>query len=194
MPKNQVDIVPNSNAGATLFSKSRRSEQRAEEFRRQTIASVLAEIRPGCVWDLDGNTTAYRSVIRDQGIHWIPFDLELRDKAGCPDSPWTPRADLVIAFGVLHRLRITKNFTLARIAQSLENLADWLLIEFVPKEDTSVRTLLRGRPESFEDYYLPNFYGAFRRQFEMVKSLGIPSTPRSIYLFKKRSAEVAVQR
>ncbi len=183
--------IPNAGAQTSVFLRSRKDPQRAEEFRRDTIASVVEEIRPNRVWDLCGNGMSYRNAIQDQGINWINCELEVDDGTGSRERNRNQRPDLVIAFGILHRLRITANVSLTRIAHCLENLADWILIEFVPKEDSTVRALLRGRPESFEDYYLPNFYAAFRRQFEIVRSVGIPGTQRSIYLFKSRAEEVA---
>jgi len=189
MINSHLEPIPNAGAERHFLPKMPRKPHSAEECRRATIASVIAEVRPSCVWDLDGTCMSYREVY--QPIKWIPCELGAGDSAGTPNWPRASKPDLIIALGVLHRLRITRNFSLSRIAQSLENLAHWILIEFVPKEDSTVRALLRGRPESFEDYYLPNFYGAFRRQFEIVRSLGIPGTPRSIYLFKKRTGMVA---
>ena len=93
--------------------------------------------------------------------------------------------DVVMALALIHHLAISNNVPLADIAQLMAALGDYLIIEFVPKEDSQVIKLLSSRDDIFPDYSRDGFIGAFSRFFQLQQETPIPATMRSIYLFKR---------
>ena len=62
-------------------------------------------------------------------------------------------ADCVLALALVHHLAIGNNLPLRNIADYLASLAEWLIIEFVPKSDAKVKLLLGSREDIFEDVF-----------------------------------------
>ena len=96
------------------------------------------------------------------------------------------RADLILALAVIHHLRITGNVPFPRIAAFLSDLGEWLVVEYVPKQDAMAQALLRGRKDVFFDYDDDRFSRAFQEHFTMEESAPIPASGRTIYLFRRR--------
>jgi len=154
---------------------------------RQGIYTICYDIDPLCV---DRN---YRESKASGDVHMLPlltdlsnpspalgFGLEERDSFLRRSKP-----GLVLALALIHHLRITANVPLARIAEFFAGLTDRLLIEFVPKSDPMVRTMLSRRPDIFEDYTLESFLEVFGRHFRLDRSIAIPQTDRTLCLFQK---------
>lgn len=94
--------------------------------------------------------------------------------------------DLVCALALLHHLAIACNVPLEFIAKWLHNMAQYLIIEFVPKEDEKVQQLLKNREDIFIDYNLENFKIVFAKYFEFIKAEKVGNTDRILFLMKKK--------
>ncbi len=94
--------------------------------------------------------------------------------------------DAVFALALMHHLAISNNLPWDRIASFLGRLCDWLVVEFVPKEDTQVQRLLATRQDIFRDYNREAFEGAFARRFLLQKSIRIRDSQRILYLMSNR--------
>ena len=70
-------------------------------------------------------------------------------------------ADLVMALALIHHIAISNNVPLNSIAEWFSKLARYLIIEFVPKEDSQVELLLRTRVDIFNSYTQENFEEEF---------------------------------
>jgi len=85
----------------------------------------------------------------------------------------------------VHHLAIGNNVPLPRISAYFAQLARrFLLIEFVPKEDSQTARLLRSRRDIFPAYTQAGFEAAFGADFETVRVDAIPGTVRTLYLFR----------
>jgi len=62
-----------------------------------------------------------------------------------------------MALALIHHLCITNNVTLEQFAAFLASVGRWLLIEFVPKEDSQVQRLLSAGWNIFTDYHRSHF-------------------------------------
>ena len=63
-------------------------------------------------------------------------------------------ADCVLALALIHHLAIGNNVPLHYMAQYFfASLAEWLIIEFVPKSDEKVQQLLISREDIFAEYH-----------------------------------------
>jgi hypothetical protein len=90
--------------------------------------------------------------------------------------------DMLLALALIHHLAISNNVPLDRLAETLASLGRWLLIEFVPKEDSQVQRLLATREDIFPHYTPQDFETAFSRSFEIVEKKPIEGSRRTLYL------------
>lgn len=95
-------------------------------------------------------------------------------------------ADLVLALALVHHLAISNNVPLERIANFFALLAPELVIEFVPKGDPKVKTLLATRPDIFPHYTRQGFEAAFATQYDIVATHPLGGSERVLYRMKRR--------
>lgn len=93
--------------------------------------------------------------------------------------------DVVQALALIHHLAIGNNVPLASVAAMLAGLGRWLIIEFVPRSDSQVKTLLATRKDVFPDYTREGFEAAFRGHFQIRRVAGIPDSERTLYLMER---------
>lgn len=95
-------------------------------------------------------------------------------------------ADLVLALALIHHLAIGNNLPFEKIAQFFSLICNFLIIEFIPKEDNQCQRLLAGREDIFFDYSKEAFEKEFCKYFIMTLSKIIKDTKRVMYLMKKK--------
>ncbi|NMB54405.1 MAG: SAM-dependent methyltransferase [Leptolinea sp.] len=96
-------------------------------------------------------------------------------------------ADVVLALALIHHICISNNVPLESFASYLANLGKYLVIEFVPKEDSQVQILLSTRKDIFPNYSINGFEAAFKKSFEIVKKEPVEGSRRVLYLLKSRN-------
>ncbi len=117
-------------------------------------------------WDFDqGALDAGFARARERGLAFTPLYFDATNPA--PDQGWAQEerrgmggrgpADAVLALAFVHHLAIAKNLPLPRIARWLTGLARAGVVEFVPKNDPMVQTMLKLREDIFPDYGLERF-------------------------------------
>ncbi len=94
--------------------------------------------------------------------------------------------DVILMLAVIHHLAISNNLPLDRIAEWLRGIGDHLIIEFVPKSDSQVKTLLATRDDIFPDYTREGFERAFESSFETLEKRPIAGSERVLYLMRAR--------
>ena len=77
-------------------------------------------------------------------------------------------ADMVLALALIHHLAISNNVPLADIAGFLARLGEWLIIEFVPKDDSQVQRLLATREDIFDEYNQTAFESVFSINYDIL--------------------------
>ncbi|MFH1459328.1 MAG: class I SAM-dependent methyltransferase [Candidatus Omnitrophota bacterium] len=97
-------------------------------------------------------------------------------------------ADMVFVLGLMHHLRITDNICFENLAKFFSQICKWLIIEFIPKNDSQVEKMLKDRKDIFDDYYQSQFENVFQRYFELQKCKDITQSLRKIYLFKQKES------
>lgn len=93
-------------------------------------------------------------------------------------------ADTVLALALIHHLAISNNVPFSHIAVFLSRLCRFLIIEFVPKNDSQVQKLLRSRDDIFPDYTREHFEEAFSRHFLILENQTVSDTQRTIYFMR----------
>lgn len=95
-------------------------------------------------------------------------------------------ADTVLALALIHHLAISNNVPLDRLAGFFARAGRWLIIEFVPKNDSQVQRLLATREDVFPSYHLEGFEQAFAGEFAIEGKEPIPGSERTLYLLRRR--------
>ncbi|PIY80618.1 MAG: SAM-dependent methyltransferase [Candidatus Pacebacteria bacterium CG_4_10_14_0_8_um_filter_42_14] len=97
------------------------------------------------------------------------------------------KADLVMALALIHHLAISNNLPLPSIAHYFASICKFIIIEFIPKEDSQVQKLLANREDIFENYDKFSFEGAFEKYFDLIaKEPILKKSLRTIYLYKAK--------
>jgi len=178
-----------------------------EEFLRRVEAKVVADL--GC------NVGLYSEVAADIGCRVVAVDndpacidlvYKTNDKKDIlplvvditnpsPAIGWENterdsfisrlKVDTVMCLALIHHLAIGNNLPLDRIASFLSKICKNLIIEWVKKEDTQVKIMLRYREDIFPNYTREKFEEAFRKYFSIVDFKPVGDTDRTLYLMEK---------
>ncbi|HDH97378.1 MAG TPA: SAM-dependent methyltransferase [Proteobacteria bacterium] len=98
-------------------------------------------------------------------------------------------AHTIMALALVHHLAISNNLPLSRIAEFFARICSgYLIVEFVPKNDSQVQRLLRTREDIFADYNQQAFEREFGGRFELIRREKIVESERLLYLMKVRRA------
>jgi len=98
-------------------------------------------------------------------------------------------ADLCLALALVHHLAIGNNLPLEMIAEYFSTICKHLIIEFIPKEDSKVKILLKSRPDIFPEFTRSGFEKAMRQYFSVVSSEQIKGSKRTLYLLKAKNGK-----
>jgi len=136
----------------------------------------------------------YRKIVEENSKSILPLLLDLTNPS--PAIGWANSErdslqgrgppDLIMALALIHHLAISNNVPLDRIAAYFSSLGEYLLIEFVPKEDTQVQRLLASRKDIFVEYNISAFKHAFSLYYDILNEASVKETHRCIYLMKRK--------
>jgi hypothetical protein len=162
------------------------------EFSRLSAASGALTI----AFDIDPAAVEqnYLLVRQNQETRLLPLIMDFTNPS--PALGWHNRerhsllerapTDVVLALALIHHLAISNNVPLPMLAGYLRDLGRWLIIEWVPKEDSQVQKLLASRQDIFSDYHQAGFEAAFGKYFTIHEKMPIPESPRVLYLMEAR--------
>lgn len=155
----------------------------------QTGAYVIsADIDPAAV------EMNYQKVKENNEQNMFPLVLDLTNPS--PSIGWMNRerdsflqrgpVDAVLALALVHHLAISNNVPLNRVADFFTSCGEWLIVEFVPKDDSQVAKLLRNRKDIFDDYTREGFEKAFGEKYAILSSSAIRDSERWLYLMRRK--------
>jgi len=158
------------------------------------IASETGAYTVACDIDPLAVEAAYLESKKNKNKLLLPIIIDLTNPS--PALGWAnserksfnqrANADCVVAFALIHHLAISNNLPLYLIAQYFSSLGNWLIIEFVPKEDSKTQILLQSREDIFKNYSKENFEKAFLKHYKIINTKNIKESKRSVYLMKKK--------
>ena len=156
---------------------------------KQGISSVAFDSDPVAV------EKNYLDCIKDNEQNLYPCLLDLTNPSS--SLGWDNRertsfikrgpVDMVLALALIHHLAISNNLPFERIAGFFQKLCKFLIIEFVPKNDSQVQRLLATRKDIFDNYTKESFESAFGKYFKNIESVQVEDSQRSIYSMESRS-------
>lgn len=97
--------------------------------------------------------------------------------------------DMILALALIHHLVIGKNIPLQQVAETFSILTEYLVIEFVPKEDEKVKQMLLHRKDIFPHYTEKGFEEIFHPFFDILEKVKIGNTERILFLMKKKEQQ-----
>jgi ribosomal protein L11 methylase PrmA len=140
---------------------------------------------------------SYNECIARNETHLLPLVMDVSNPS--PGIGWSNSermnliergpADAVLMLALIHHLRIACNIPLRIIAQYFSMTGLFLIIEFIPKNDSQVQKLLLTRKDIFSDYSEEIFEYEFKIYFSILSKLKIKESERIIYLMKKNNDE-----
>lgn len=90
----------------------------------------------------------------------------------------------IMALAIIHHICISNNVSFLEFARWLSKLGRYLIIEFVPKEDSQVCKLLTTRKDIFNEYDDKHFEKEFNKYFKILQKEEIVDSKRIIYLME----------
>jgi len=161
-----------------------------------TFSSLAAQLGSKVV-ALDGDPAAaeqhYRRLRESDTRNILPLVIDLTNPS--PALGWAHRerrslveranADTVLALAIVHHLAIGGNVPLIQLSAFLAELGPQLVIEFVPKSDARVDTMLANRRDVFPDYSLDGLISAFGAHWRLVEREGIEDSERTLLRFTR---------
>ncbi len=158
--------------------------------------SRLAAARDALTIAFDIDTAAveqnYLLVKKEHETRLLPLVMDFTNPS--PSLGWHNRerqslsdrgpADALLALALIHHLAISNNVPLDMLANYLHHLGHWLIVEWVPKEDSQVQRLLASRQDIFTNYHQEGFEAAFGELFSIHEKIQIKESPRVIYLME----------
>ena len=87
----------------------------------------------------------------------------------------------MLALAFEHHLAIAKNIPLDQLVRWLLNIAPRGLIEFVPKNDETIKKMLLLKGDIFKDYNEENFKNLILRNAKIVSEKKISESGRKIF-------------
>jgi hypothetical protein len=92
--------------------------------------------------------------------------------------------EAILALALVHHLAIANNVPLERLASYFHGLGRWLVVEFVPKDDSQVQRLLASRQDIFTGYTQAHFEQTFAAYYTIHRTEGIRDSLRTLYLME----------
>jgi ribosomal protein L11 methylase PrmA len=158
------------------------------------IATSLGAYSVACDIDPLAVESAYLNAKKNNNKNLLPLVVDLTNPS--PAIGWANQErmdfssrcefDTVLALALVHHLAISNNLPFDMIAKYFSSLGKYLIIEFVPKDDSKVQILLQNREDIFSSYNKTEFENAFSPYYKVVKSEKITGSKRTLYLMRKK--------
>ena len=158
--------------------------------------SRVASIFGGNVISFDIDTNAvnrnYNIVKKNKEENLLPLLLDLTNPTPAIGVDLSERKSLndrasvkcVMALALIHHISISNNVPFDKVANWFSKLGEYLIIEFVPKDDSKVEKLLKTRKDIFSNYNQKVFEEEFCKYFNIIMKKKIRDSKRVIYLMK----------
>jgi len=99
--------------------------------------------------------------------------------------------DLILCLALVHHVVISAHVPLGEFIAWLANAAPQLVIEYVSRSDDKVKTLLRNKVDSYDDYSREHFEAALSHHYAIRSRKALGSGNRFLYWCVGRGAQAA---
>jgi len=192
-----------------LFETKRRTVQSwLEKIRPENLwdlganTGVFARLASGMniptiAFDLDPASVElmYTRQKKEKDSCLLPLVMDLTNPS--PSLGWHHRerqslldrgpAHTVLALALIHHLAIGNNVPLHAIASFFADAGKFLILEFVPKEDSMVQQMLRHRKDIFDTYSEEHCVRSFEKWFAIQERVPLEENGRTLFLMRRRN-------
>lgn len=160
------------------------------------IALENASKADAIAFDIDPQAVEknYLALKKNKQTNLLPLVLDLLNPS--PAIGWANQErediksrahfDVILALALIHHLSVSANIPFDYVASYFASLAPYLIIEFVPKEDSQIQKLLASRADIFPWYNKDEFEKAFTHHYDIIKKDNIKESTRTLYLLKRK--------
>ena len=138
----------------------------------------------------------YQQLQKDKNKNLLPLYLDLsspsvntgwaqQERDGLAERAEDTKS-VVMALALMHHLAIQNNIPFASMRDYFARLGEYLIIEFVPKDDEKVKELLIAREDIFTEYSIENFEEVFLAKYNLVSKDEVKGTKRTMYLLRRK--------
>jgi ribosomal protein L11 methylase PrmA len=161
--------------------------------------SILS-VKNGCKkvigfdFDINAIDEAYRNSSKDN-LDFLPLHFDASNPS--PNIGWNQKErygfleranfDAIIALAFEHHLSIAKNIPLHDVVKWLVSLAPRGLIEFVPKNDETIKKMLEFKGDIFPDYNEENFEKYLSENCRIISKNIISKSKRTLYEYEYKN-------
>jgi len=177
MPKLQTAIDLGANEGEFSYVLAERE-----------ISTIAADL------DHQAINRLYRKLKKENKEDILPLVIDITNPSPAVGLNSTERisfidrtkVDLGLALALIHHLAIGRNIPFERIAELFKKIADYLIIEFIPKQDEKVQFMLKQKKDIYSNYLEENFVRAFEKYFFIQKRQEPGGSGRTLFQMKRR--------
>ena len=126
-------------------------------------------------------------------LNFLPLFLDAVNPS--PSQGWALRerqsfqaradADGLLALALLHHIVIGRNVPLPQAIDWLVALAPSGVVEFVPKSDAMIQTMLRQRADIFPDYHIDAMRQELARRAHVVRESAVSESGRTLFEYER---------
>ncbi|RXK62712.1 SAM-dependent methyltransferase [Lacibacter luteus] len=155
---------------------------------RQDASVIATDFDSACIDSL------YNRLKKEKRKNILPLVLDLTYPS--PAMGWMnaerkaffsrANADVCMALALIHHFAIAKNISFGQLASFFASICKTLIIEFVPKEDPKVQSMLQWRKDIFEEFTVEEFEKAFASFFSLQQKVTVNGSQRTIFVYRKK--------
>lgn len=95
-------------------------------------------------------------------------------------------AKCILVLALMHHICISNNIPFDYFFKSMSEIGKYLIIEFIPKNDSKVIELLKNREDIFENYNINSFELCAKKYFKIIQKNSIKDSKRVLYLMENK--------
>ena len=161
------------------------------EYSKLAIQSGCKSV-VGLDYDLNAIDEAYL-ISKKERLNFLPLYFDVSNPSS--DIGWHQKErkgfmkrlnfDFVLALAFEHHLAIAKNIPLEDVINWITSLAPKGIIEFVPKNDVTIQSMIKLKGDIFPNYNLENFKNFLSKKTKITSEKIVSESGRTLFSFEK---------
>ena len=162
------------------------------EYSKLAIQSGCKSV-VGLDYDLNAIDEAYL-ISKKESLNFLPLYFDVSNPSS--DIGWYQKErkgfkkrlnfDFVLALAFEHHLAIAKNIPLEDVINWITSLAPKGIIEFVPKNDITIQSMIKLKGDIFPNYNLENFKNFLSKKTKITSEKIVSKSGRTLFSFAKQ--------
>jgi len=142
-------------------------------------------------FDINAISNTYE-ISKKNNLNLLPLFIDLSNPS--PNQGWRQferqgfkerfKCDAVIALAIEHHLTIGKNIPINQFIEWIINFGKFGLLEFIPKEDETIRDMLSTKEDIYLDYSEKNFEKELSMKTKIVNKYSLSGSQRVLYEYE----------